>query len=57
MNTKDIKNNVVLFMERFCYIKDKKINIYRPIKLSNLQKKFINHLNKNTYREVKRWQT
>ena len=42
--------SVVTFMERFCYIKDKKTNICRPIKLSNLQKKFINHLlNKNTY--------
>ena len=49
MNKKDIKNDVVSFIEQFCYIKDKKTNIYQPIKLSNLQKMFINHLNKNIY--------
>ena len=46
MNAEDIKNDVVIFIEQFCYIKDKKTNIYHPIKLSNLQKRVINHLNK-----------
>lgn len=49
MNVEDIKNNVVIFIEQFCYIKDKKTNTCQPIKLSNLQKRFINHLNKNTH--------
>ena len=48
MNTENVKNNIVDFIEQFCYIKVKKTNIYRPIKLSNLQKKFIERLNKNT---------
>lgn len=46
MNAEDIKNNAVIFIEQFCYIKDKKTNIYRPIKLSNSQKRVINRLNK-----------
>jgi hypothetical protein len=35
--------DIFRFIEQFCYIKDKKTNIYKPIKLSNLQKKFINY--------------
>lgn len=44
INKKQYKN-VIYFIERFCYIKDKKGN-KQPIKLTNLQKRFINHLNK-----------
>lgn len=46
-NTETLKNNINItnFIEQFCYIKDKKTNISKPIKLSNLQKEFINHLN------------
>lgn len=40
-----LKNNITNFIEQFCYIKDKKTNISKPIKLSNIQKEFINHLN------------
>lgn len=39
------KNNITKFIEQFCYIKDKNTNVSKPIKLSNLQKEFINHLN------------
>ena len=48
----DIKNNIFDFIEQFCYIKDKKSNIYKKIKLSNLQKEFINYLNKKKYEKV-----
>lgn len=57
MNKKDIKNDVVSFIEQFCYIKDKKTNIYRPIKLSNLQKRVINRLNKNTHGKFSNYRT
>ena len=40
-----LKNNIANFIEQFCYIKDKKTNVSKPIKLSNLQKEFINYLN------------
>lgn len=52
MNTENVKNNIGNFIEQFCYIKDKKTNIYRPITLSNLQKRFIDRLNKNTYEKI-----
>lgn len=39
------EEDIFRFIEQFCYIKDKKTNIYKPIKLSNLQKEFINYLN------------
>lgn len=44
----------IKFIEQFCYIKDKKTNVRKPIKLSKLQKKFINHLDrlKNKQLEV-----
>ena len=32
------EEDIFRFIEQFCYIKDKKTNIYKPIKLSNLQK-------------------
>lgn len=41
----DNEEDIFRFIEQFCYIKDKKTNISKPIKLSNLQKEFINHLN------------
>jgi hypothetical protein len=44
-NTGKEKNNIANFIEQFCYIKDKKTNVFKPIKLSNLQKEFINYLN------------
>ncbi len=37
------EEDIFRFIEQFCYIKDKKTNIYKSIKLSNLQKKFINY--------------
>lgn len=40
------KNNIIFFMERFCYIEDKKTNKCHGIKLSKAQKIFIKHLNK-----------
>lgn len=46
------KNNIANFIEHFCYIKDKKTNIYKQIKLSNLQKEFINYLNNYDKRNV-----
>lgn len=51
-NIRKEKNNIANFIEQFCYIKDKKTNIYKPIKLSNLQKKFINYINKNNHGTV-----
>lgn len=48
----DIKNNIFDFIEQFCYIKDKKSNIYKTIKLSNLQKEFINYLNKKNMKKL-----
>jgi hypothetical protein len=42
-NTGKEKNNIANFIEQFCYIKDKKTNVSKPIKLSNLQKEFINY--------------
>jgi hypothetical protein len=42
-NTGKEKNNIANFIEQFCYIKDKKTNVFKPIKLSNLQKEFINY--------------
>lgn len=46
-NTETLKNNINItnFIEQFCYLKDKENNISKPIKLSNIQKEFINHLN------------
>ena len=41
----DTKEDVFRFIEQFCYIKDKKTNIRKPIKLSTIQKEFINYLN------------
>lgn len=39
----DNEEDIFRFIEQFCYLKDKKDNIYKPIKLSNLQKEFINY--------------
>lgn len=46
-NIETLKTNIntINFIEQFCYIKDKKTNVSKPIKLSNLQKEFINYLN------------
>ena len=40
----DNEEDVFRFIEQFCYIKDKKTNIRKPIKLSTIQKEFINYL-------------
>lgn len=40
------KNDIIFFMEQFCYIEDKKTNKCHRIKLSKAQKIFIKHLNK-----------
>ncbi len=40
------KNDIIFFVERICYIRDKKTNKFRRIKLSKAQKRFIKHLNK-----------
>jgi hypothetical protein len=40
------KNDIIFFMEQFCYIEDKKTNKCHRIKLSKAQKKFIKHLSK-----------
>lgn len=41
----DNEEDIFRFIEQFCYIKDKKTNIRKPIKLSTIQKEFINYLN------------
>lgn len=43
----DNEEDIFRFIEQFCYVKDKKTNIYKPIKLSNLQKEIIKYLNNN----------
>lgn len=40
------KNDIIFFVERFCYIRDKETNECRKIKLSKAQKRAIKHLNK-----------
>lgn len=40
------KNDIIFFMEQYCYIEDKKTNKCHRIKLSKAQKIFIKHLNK-----------
>lgn len=42
----DNKEDIFRFIEQFCYLKDKKTNIYKPIKITNLQKEFINYYGK-----------
>ncbi len=46
METLKTNINITNFIEQFCYIKDKKTNVFKPIKLSNLQKEFINYYGK-----------
>ena len=38
------KNDIIFFIERFCYIKDNEINIHQPIKLSKAQKRILRRL-------------
>ena len=45
----DNEEDIFRFIEQFCLIKDKKTNNYKPIKLSNIQKEFINYINKNNH--------
>jgi hypothetical protein len=45
----DNEEDIFRFIEQFCLIKDKKTNSYKPIKLSNIQKEFINYINKNNH--------
>jgi hypothetical protein len=40
------ENDIIFFIEKYCYIKDKKTNECRRIKLSKAQKMFIKHLSK-----------
>lgn len=39
-----LKNNIINFIEQFCYIRDKRTNIIKRIKLTNLQKEFIKYI-------------
>lgn len=40
------KNDIIFFIEQFCYIRDKETNKFRRIKLSKAQKRAIKQLNK-----------
>lgn len=40
------KNDIIFFMEQFCYIEDKKTNKCHRIKLSKAQKRFLKRLYK-----------
>lgn len=40
------KNDIIFFMEQFCYVEDKKTNKCQPFKLSKAQKRFLKRLYK-----------